>query len=201
MLTFSTPVLGLLVALVSIAGVNISTLLDRLIPARAVFLVGGIFRGPEEIALVVTNIGEVIGYLGQELGCVSEFGVLSFQAPTVTAVAPGTKAEASFTPNSTFYGRFLDALEQGDLQTEACSPTNSCDFSEYIGNNWQCFIAAYDRHGQIDVTMTVGELILYAEGDKLHGHFMSGNEAWLNLLAEIEKVYPRSAEDKGIQQD
>jgi hypothetical protein len=174
----TTPVLGLLVALFSIVGVNLEAVLNYFNPERAMFLVGGDFRGPEEIVVVATNIGDTVGYISENLECRSDFGNLFFSAPSVSTVAAGSRSELRFEPASTFYIGFLGALQRGQLTIDSdCHPdSGACSVAEYVGSEWDCRINGHDRHGEVSVQMMSGTLYLWSEDNELKGDFGPSTE-------------------------
>ncbi|MBU0642226.1 MULTISPECIES: hypothetical protein [Roseobacteraceae] len=171
--SISTPVLGLLVALVSVLGINANNVLQALDPNRANFLIGGQLIDADRFRMTVTNTGGELGFIGDRLACEPKLeggNSLSFRASTATGVAAGEQVELIFEPNSTYYIKFLIALEDGDFQPT--QPEDGYGFrsiSEDLGGPWTCSIHAYDRHGPVSVSLSGNELGLTMRNGRISG--------------------------------
>lgn len=171
----STPVLGLLVALVSVVGINANNLKEMVAPPRANLLIGAEFNGEtNDFEVVATNIGGAVGYLEQMFECIPyvEGGSgLSFRSSVPAIVLPGHQITVQFKTNSTFFDNFLAALE--DEVFIPAGPTdgygrNSLD--DDLGGPWLCAIEAHDALGNVEVSMSSTGLSLYLRNGTIHGN-------------------------------
>lgn len=172
----STPVLGLLVALVSVVGINASNVKDMIAPPRASFLVGAAFNAETmALDLVATNIGGAVGYLDQTVHCASQGdpgAVLAFRSAVPATVQPGHQTTVPFPTISTFFGNFLAALEDGQF-TPSYGPDGYgfTPLDPDLGGPWLCAVKGYDAEGDVTVVTSGEVLSLYLRNGRVQGGF------------------------------
>lgn len=171
----STPVLGLLVALVSVVGVNATNVISFFNPDRAAFLVGARFVSETQLLVVATNTGGATGFVDELMSCSAQTeggNFLSFRALAATAVPPGTQVSITYEPNSAFYTRFLIALKDGEFEpTEAEDGYGFRSLSQDLGGPWKCGLLAYDKFGLVSAAIQENLLEIWMRNNQVGGNF------------------------------
>lgn len=172
----STTVLSLLVALFSVLGLNLSAIFDLVFPSRASLAVGAAIVSPFQINLTATNIGEQPGYLGSSINCRpanAGGNYLSFASGIIDVVAPGAQAESVYHVNSTYWIKFFEALESGQLDLDHI-PTDGYGYqylNEELGGDWRCSISAYDQFGEVPTKIPERTPIFWLKSGEIGGRF------------------------------
>jgi len=132
----STPALSLLVALVSVVGVNAIAVLEFFFPERAQIVVSAMALDAARVRLSAVNVSQVDAQLGEELKCFGENGWLDYTSAVPISLAAGMTVNVELTPAGS-YKRFIQEIENGEV------PTGDM-------RDWVCNVDARDASGRVE---------------------------------------------------
>lgn len=168
-LSFSTPVLSLLVALVTVVGFNVKEIATMIHPPRAALSAGANLLENHLVEVTASNLGGVTGIVDPVLLCASGDEYLQFAADAGILIPPNGVATARLRPISTFFLRYLEEVQKP-------SKPDGSDSELGFASSWSCRISGRDKEGALgNIELFNSELELYQERSgprlRVNGYF------------------------------